>query len=87
METKIEIKEANTTKDYFPALFANKDKSIIILADDRTSDRTFSGMIIHITGDKGKTAQLGCYSSGWTYVQFTRLAKNSFVNLTITQND
>ena len=87
METKIEIQETSKTKDYFPAIFANKDRSIIILADERTSDRTFSGMIIHITGDKGKTKTLGTYSSGWTYEQFTRLSKNASINLTITQND
>ena len=87
METTIEIKEADLIKDYFPCLFANKDRSIIILADERTSDRTFSGMIIHITGDKGKTTVLGKYESGWTYAQFSRLPKNSSINLTIKQND
>lgn len=87
METKIEIQETEKVKDYFPALFANKDRSIIILADERTSDRTFSGMIIHISGDKGKATTLGTYSSGWTYVQFSRLPKNASITLTIKQND
>ena len=87
METKIEIKETEQVKDYFPALFANKDRSIIILADERTSDRTFSGMIIHVSGDKGKATTLGTYSSGWTYAQFSRLQKNASITLTIKQND
>ncbi len=87
METTIEIKETGQVKDYFPCLFANKDRSIIILADERTSDRTFSGMIIHVTGDKGKKSTLGRYESGWTYDQFLRLPKNSSITLTIKQND
>jgi hypothetical protein len=87
METIIEINEAGQIKDYFPCLFANKDKSIIILANERTSDKTFSGMIIHVTGEKGKSSVLGKYESGWTYVQFSRLPKNSSITLTIKQND
>lgn len=87
METKIEIQETEQVKDYFPALFANKDRSIIILADERTSDRTFSGMIIHVSGEKGKANTLGTYSSSWTYVQFSRLPKNASITLTIKQND
>lgn len=87
METAITINEAAQTKDFFPALFGNKDRSIIILADERTSEKTFSGMIIHITGEKGKSANLGLYSAGWTYVQFQRLPKYATINLTIKQND
>lgn len=87
MDTKIEIKEASVNNDYFPAIFTNKDKSIVILADTRTSKATFSGMIIHVTGDKGKQTVLGTYSSSWTYAQFRRLEKNSSITLTITQND
>lgn len=87
METTIKINEANQLKDYFPAIFVNKDSTIIILADDRTSDKTFSGMIIHISGDKGKTVNLGLYSTSWTYTQFSRMAKYSEINLTIKQND
>lgn len=87
METKIEIQETEQVKDYFPALFANKDRSIIILADERTSDRTFSGMIIYLSGEKGKVTKLGRYETGWTYVQFSRLPKNASITLTIKQND
>lgn len=87
METTIEIKETGQVKDFFPCLFANKDRSIIILADERTSDKTFSGMIIHVTGEKGKAAALGKYESGWTYAQFSRLPKYSSITLTIKQND
>lgn len=87
METEIKINEAEKIKDYFPALFSNKDRSIIILADQRTSDKTFSGMIIHISGDKGKATVLSTYSSSWTYQQFQRLEKHSSITLTINQND
>ena len=47
METAIEIKEQKYVDDYFPALFANANRSVVILADARTTDKTFSGMIIH----------------------------------------
>jgi len=87
MQTKIEIIENKQVKDYFPCLFANKDRSIIILADEKTSDKTFSGMIIHVSGDKGKASALGRYESSWTYVQFQRLPKYSSITLTINQND
>lgn len=87
METAIAITESAPVKDFFPALFGNKDRSIIILADERTSDKTFSGMIIHVTGDKGKTANLDMYSAGWTYIQFSRLPKYASITLTIKQND
>jgi len=86
METKIEIKSPNKERDYFPSLFSNKDKSIIILADSRTSEKTFSGMIIHST-NQGKNSLLGNYSCGWTYAQFTRLSKGSEINLTINQDN
>lgn len=87
METIIKIKKTTEVKDFFPALFANKDNTIVILADERTSDKTFSGMIVHIEGDKGKTVALGTYSTSWTYIQFSRLPKYSEINLTIVQND
>jgi hypothetical protein len=87
METAIKINEANQVKDYFPSIFVNKDNTIVILADEKTSEKTFSGMIIHITGDKGKSMNLGLYSTGWTYTQFQRLPKYSEINLTIKQND
>ena len=87
METIIKIKKTSDIKDFFPALFANKDNTIIILADDRTSEKTFSGMIVHIEGEKGKSAVLGTYSTSWTYIQFSRLPKYSEINLTIVQND
>lgn len=86
METKAIIEECKEQKDFFPALFANKDNSIIILAEERTSDKTFSGMIIH-SENNGKTFHLGAYNTGWTYQQFRRLPKYSKVNIEITQND
>ena len=87
METAITIKKTSEVKDFYPAVFANKDNSIIILADERTSDKTFSGMIIHFSGDKGKAIALGTYSTSWTFIQFNRLPKYSEVNLNIVQND
>jgi hypothetical protein len=87
METTIKIKKTTDNKDFFPALFSNKDNSIIILADERTSEKTFSGMIVHIEGEKGKGVSLGVYLTTWTYVQFSRLPKYSEINLTIVQND
>lgn len=87
MQTKLKIQKASEVKDFFPAVFANKDSSIIILADQRTSDKTFSGMIVHIDGDKGKGISTGAYSTSWTYIQFSRLPKHSEVNLTFIQND
>ena len=86
METKLEIKEEKVIKDFFPCLFANKDRTIIILASERTSDKTFAGAIIHST-NKSKGNLLGTYSSAWTYQQFSRLPKYSTITLSITQND
>lgn len=86
METKIQIHTETEQKDFFPALFANKDNSIIIFADAKTSDKTFSGLIIHST-NAGKNGTLGMYSTGWTYAQFTRLPKGSVIKLTITQKE
>lgn len=87
METTIEIKEATKVKDFFPAIFSNKDNSIIILADERTSEKTFSGMIIHIEGNNRKAIAVGAYSTSWTYIQFSRLPKHSEINIKIVQND
>ena len=86
METNISIEEPAKVRDYFPSLFANKDQSIIILADDRTATKTFSGMIIHVSGTNNKKAVLGTYSTGWTYLQFTRLPKGSLVELGMEQS-
>lgn len=86
MKTTLTINEPGKTNDYFPSLFANKDKSIIILADQRTSDKTFSGMIIHSTNET-KNGSIGIYSTGWTYVQFTRLVKGTLINVEIKQED
>lgn len=86
METQVKIENAKKDKDYFPSIFANKDGSIVILADGRTSDRTFSGMIIH-SSSGAKNATIGVYSTGWTYAQFNRLPKGSNVVLTIKQED
>lgn len=86
METTIQIETPKKEKDYFPSTFTNKDNTIIILADSRTSERTFSGMIIH-SSNQGKNASLGTYSTGWTYAQFNRLTKGSKVVLNISQED
>lgn len=86
METNIKIETPNKERDFFPSLFSNKDNTIIILADSRTSDKTFSGMVIH-SSNSSKNATLGYYSTGWTYVQFSRLAKGSKILLTINQED
>jgi hypothetical protein len=86
METKISIEEPSKERDYFPCVFANKDKTIVILAEGRTSDKTFSGMIIH-SSNLGKNSSLGVYSTGWTYAQFSRLPKGSKLSLNITQED
>lgn len=86
METKIQIEEPKKDRDYFPCLFANKDKTILIFADSRTSDKTFSGMIIHSSSEL-KNSKTGLYSTGWTYAQFTRLTKGTKVNITLEQED
>lgn len=86
METEIKIEETVKQKDYFPSLFTNKDRSIIIMADERTTEKTFSGMIVH-SANKGKSGALGTYSTGWTYQQFTRLPKGSVIQLTVRQED
>lgn len=86
MDVKIEIKEHKGEKDYFPSLFTNKDNTIVILADSRTSDKTFSGMIISST-NKAKGYGIGTYETSWTYVQFHRLPKYSTIHLDITQDE
>lgn len=86
MESKLIINESKKSTDYFPSLFANKDKSIIVLADGRTTDKTFSGMIIHSTNET-KSGAIGIYSTGWTYVQFSRLTKGTTITVEIKQED
>lgn len=86
METNLKINEPNKERDYFPSLFANKNNTILILAEERTSEKTFAGMIIHSSGDN-KKASLGTYSTGWTYTQFKRLSKGSKITLEITQEN
>ena len=44
METNLKISEPEKNKDYFPCLFTNKNNTIVILAEERTSDKTFSGI-------------------------------------------
>lgn len=85
METKITINESKNVNDYFPSLFSNKDKSIIILADSRTTDKTFSGMIIH-SSNETKNGRIGLYSTGWTYLQFARLPKGTLLNIEVKQS-
>lgn len=87
METTIEIKEKKIVDDYFPCLFANAAKNIIILADARTSPKTFSGMVIHADGSTAKKNATGTYSTGWTYEQFKRLPKGSEVTIIIEQGN
>jgi len=86
METTIKINNANKDRDYFPSLFTNKDNTVLILADSRVSDKTFSGMVIH-SKNNTKTTLIGTYSSGWTYAQFKRLPKGSTVDIQIKQED
>jgi len=86
MKTSIKINDEKKDKDYFPSLFTNKDNSVIILADSRISDKTFSGMVIH-SNNNTKATLLGTYSSGWTYAQFKRLSKGSVIDINITQED
>jgi hypothetical protein len=86
METTIQIETPRKERDFFPSAFTNKDNTIIILADSRTSDKTFSGMIIH-SSNQGKNSALGTYSTGWTYAQFSRLTKGSKITLTINQEE
>lgn len=86
MKTDIKITEPDKVDDYFPCLFANKDNSVIILADERVNDRCFSGMVIYSKGNTTKTI-VGKYNSGWTYTQFKRLKKRSEVELTIIQGE
>lgn len=86
METDIKINRATKLDDYFPCLFSNKDDSIIILADMRTSDRTFSGMIIH-SSNKSTKGTIGTYSTGWTYEQFKRLPRGTDITIKIKQEE
>jgi hypothetical protein len=86
METKLVIDELKKERDYFPSVFANKDHTIVILADGRTSDKTFSGMVIHTTQET-KKGTLGVYSAGWTYQQFSRLVKGTKLTLNMVQED
>ena len=86
METSIKIEEKRYVDDYFPAIFCNANKTVVIIADERTSEKTFSGMIVHAESAAKKTA-LGTYSTGWTYEQFKRLPKGSVLTLNITQEN
>ena len=87
MEILIEIKEKKVKDDYFPCLFANNDRSIVILADERTSEKTFSGMVIYTGKEFKKKASIGQYSTGWTYEQFKRLPKGTEITLYLTQDN
>lgn len=86
MKTSIQIDTQKKEKDYFPSLFSNKDNSVVILAESRTSDKSFSGMIIHSSNNIPKNI-VGTYSTGWTYSQFTRLAKGTKITLNFEQED
>ena len=86
MRTELSITEVKKNKDYFPCLFTNKNRSVIILADSRTGDKTFSGMVIHSDG-ANKKCLVGIYSTGWTYEQFGRLPKGANCIIGITQDE
>jgi len=86
MKTQLTINEPQKVSDYFPCLFTNANQTIVILADGRTGDRTFSGMIISSNNNDKKTL-VGTYSTGWTYQQFSRLPKGSNVIIGITQGE
>jgi hypothetical protein len=86
METTLKIDTPTIERDYFPSIFVNKDNTIVILADGKTSEKTFSGMIIH-SESESKKALKGTYSTGWTYTQFKRLPKRSVLNLKIVQGE
>ena len=83
MKTELELNEKLNENDYYPSLFTNEYKSIIILANERVGDKTFSGMIIH-SNNSGK---IGLYATGWTYQQFKRIPKGSEVKIKIIQED
>lgn len=85
MKAQITINEPVKEKDYFPCLFTNESKKVIILADGRTSERTFSGMVIY-TEDGAKNA-IGTYSSNWSYNAYKRLPKGTNVVIGITQEE
>ncbi len=84
METTISINKPSDKRNYFPAMFSNKDGSIIILGDENVTSSTFSGMIIHSSGNNKKLL-IGTYSNGWTHTQFSRLPIDTVINLTIKQ--
>ena len=84
MKTELILKEKEDVKDYYPALFSNKDNSIIILATERSTEKTFSGTVIH-SANKSTSGVFGKYSEAWTYVQFSRLKEGSEIVLSIIQ--
>ena len=86
MESKLILNEVLKERDYFPSLFVNKDKTIIILASERTGDKTFAGSVIH-SNNESKKGVLGIYSTGWTYEQFERLTKGSKVTIELIQEE
>ena len=86
MESKLTLKEAKKERDYFPCLFSNKDNSIVILATERTGEKTFAGVVIYSCNET-KKGTFGVYSTGWTYQQFSRLPKGSEITLEMIQED
>ena len=86
MKVTADIEECKKVNDYFPSIFTNKDNTIVILADARTSQNTFSGMILS-SHNNSKGCTVGTYGTSWTYTQFHRLPKNSIIKLEIEQND
>ena len=85
MKSEMTINEPKKVADYFPCLFANPSKSIIILADGRTGDKTFSGMVVHSENEKKNV--VGTYGTCWTYEQFKRLPKGTNVIIGLTQDE
>lgn len=61
METILSIEGIVKERDYYPSLFVNKDQTIVLLADAKTGEKTFSGMVIH-SKNESKKGTLGIYS-------------------------
>ena len=85
MRTEITITEPRLNPDYFPCIMSNKSRSIFILADARTSERTFSGMVIH--AEKGGKNAVGKYSINWEYSAYERLPKGTNIIAGFTQGE
>lgn len=86
MKSEIIINEPEKERDYYPSLFSNKDNTIVILATERTSEKTFSGVVV-FSENETKKGTFGLFSTGWTFEQFKRLPKRTEINLKLFQED